>query len=775
MSKIQHLRFILVLVLWASTADSVYSLPISGRVFLDLNGDGIQGVGEPGLSRVCISDGREVTLTSETGQYHLETEEGRIVFVSLPKGYRAAEKFYAKVDKVKEIDFAMKKWDESGKESFRFVQITDIHLDKSDSAANTFIEDIAELNGMQPKPTFVLATGDLIKTGDSYEYENYVRSISNFKIPIFSLPGNHDLEGGSLPNYQHFLGPDHYSFNVGSCHFVLLNSVKFTQEQTEWIQKDLAVLPKGVSLIFAFHHLPTLDKLKLLGKYGAIAVFTGHWHSSRILERYGVLDINTPPLRFGGIDRHPRGFRLIGINRGKLVKNDLRLGGFAHHIEVVSPQGTIKANNRILPVVINAYDTRYDVEEIRCKISDRFVPLKRVSSWSWRGEFKLPDHSTGEQNLEVFVKSSNGDAWQKETKFTITNELEVKVPLSLKWVASTGGVIGFSSPRFGKDCIAVGIDDKDDLRCCGVSAFTKEGKLLWHYNTDGGVKNNIATANGRIFATSVAGWLYALDETSGKLLWKAGLDENRDDRWEFASTTVTDGIVYAGAHSYVAAFDAQDGKCIWETRHNKNDWKPTSYSVPIVNQGKLVLMTRNDACVLDAKTGQYLWKLEGVFYGCKAINDTLYAIRDGIPVAMELTTGKLLWKGNEKVGSTTSSPAISDGKLVVGTADGRVCAFSVHDGSLLWTAQTNTTLSSTQPYKRGGKEVNTSPAIYNKAVYVGAGDGGIHVFSLLDGKKLGSHLLGIPILSSPLIFDNTLYIGGYDGNLYAFTLSDLHM
>ncbi|OFX29940.1 MAG: hypothetical protein A2W90_06305 [Bacteroidetes bacterium GWF2_42_66] len=769
-SKIAKLIF--VLVLGISIPEQGLGLSISGRVFFDRNGDGVQQPDEAGLSHVSISDGREVVQTSKAGQYSFETEKGRIVFVSLPKGYRTSGKFYTLVESAGEINFAMEKWDESAKESFRFVQITDIHIGEEEHNVSTFIEDIQEINSSYPEPAFVLATGDLVKNGENrFEYENYLRGTSHFKLPVFNLPGNHDLHGGSLPNYQHFLGPDYYSFNAGSCHFVLLNSSNIDQQQKEWLKKDVAVVPKGISLIFAFHYLPGIDELRLLKEYKALAVFTGHWHGSRVCENDGMTNLNTPPLRFGGIDRHPRGFRVIDVNHGKLENSDLRLGGFNHHAAIVAPQGTVKTIDGSIPIVVNAYDTRCDIDAIQCSISGRLFSLKQVSSWSWRGEFKLPGHLSGEQKMKVLVKSANGDTWEKETIFTIADKTGIEAPLCLKWIASTGGIIGFSSPKFGENCIAVGVDDKGDLSSCGIAAFTKDGKKMWHYHTDSAVKNNIAAANGCIYATSVTGWLYALDETSGKLLWKASLDADRPERWEVASTTVANGIVYAGGHSYVAAFDARDGKLIWETRNDKNDWKPTSYSVPVVVQNKLVVTTRTNVYVLDAQTGQLFWKQEGVFYGCLVANDTIYTNREGVLVAMALATGKQLWAGKEKIGGAISSPAIADGKLVTGISDGRVCAFSVQDGALLWSAQTGETLSSTQPYERGGKEVNNSPVIFNQSVYAGAGDGKIHVFSLADGKDLGSYSIGVPVMSSPFISDSTLYIGAYDGNLYSFLLN----
>ncbi len=771
----KRLQIILIIVFFSFSgtwAEYVYGLTVTGGVFYDINGNGTHEAGEPGLGGVAVSDGMEVAVTSKKGEYRLETEPGCLVFVSLPKGYRVSEKFYARIEKACEVNFAMQKWDESARESFRFVQITDIHIGEEEHHVSTFIEDIGEINSSYPKPAFVLATGDVVKNGENRsEYENYVRGISYFEIPVFNLPGNHDLHGGSLPNYQHFMGPDYYSFNVGSCHFILLNSRFIDERQKSWIAKDVAVLPKGTSLIFAFHDLPSPGESKFLGDYKASAVFTGHWHGSRVCKKYGVWDINTPPLRFGGIDRSPRGFRLVRIKNGKLIDHEMRFGGFKHHTEIVTPQGMVNLNGKVIPVVVNAYDTRFDIQSIQCEIDGHSFFLKQTSLWSWRGENPFPDHFSGEHKLTIGIEGTDGERWQKEASFSVVDDEELKAPVTLNWVSSTSGIIGFPSPVFGEDCIAIGVDDKGDLLNSGVSAFTKAGKRLWHYHTDSAVKNSVAAADGCIYAASVAGWLYALDEKSGELLWKADLDSEIQDRWEIAATAVGGGMVFAGAHSCVAAFDASDGKLIWKIRQNKDDWKPTGYPVPVFVKDKLVITGRTSVCVLDAQTGQPGWRKEGVFYGCKVVNDTIFTIHDGSLVALSLSTGQQIWAGREKPGGTPSSPAVAFGKLVVGTSDGKVCAFSEKDGSFLWMAQTGETVTSTQPYERYGGEVNSSPAILDRSVYIGSGDGKIHIYSLNDGKELGSYNLGVPVVSSPFISGKNLYIGAYDGNLYSFSIN----
>ncbi len=758
-----------IVFLWV--AAPAFGVTIAGKVFHDRNGNGMFDPREPGLARVAVSDGHQVVVTSKNGYYELATEAGRLVFVSLPTGYRSAHNFYVRVESQTSVSFPLVAWPESRKNAVRFVQITDTHVTDSAETGRTFGEDIAEINSLAPAAVFALATGDLVNIGrKTNEYEGYLRGIAHFEIPLFNLPGNHDAKTEEgLAHYHHYLGPDYYSFNVGKCHFVMLNSMRFNEEiQKQWIAQDLAAAPKGVTRIFAFHFLPTQKQIEYLAKLGAAAVLSGHWHGNRVRESQGVLDINTPPLRFGGIDRHPRSFRIVDVNRGKLDV-ELRLGGFKQHCVVVSPCGTVRSEAREIPVVVNTYDSRYEIEDVYCEIARRHVPLKQASPWTWIGAIKAKG-LVGPQSLTAHVRAKDGEEWTQVTEFNVQpteSRASAGTSLPLKWVAPTGGFIGISSPRAGRNCIAVGVDDKGDLKNCGVAAFDRNGKKLWHFKTDSGIKNNIAAANGRLFATSVAGWLYALNESSGKLLWKAELDRKRE-RWEVAATTAADGVVYVGRHSYIAAFDEKTGKRLWEASEGKSDWWPSSYTIPTVFDGKLLLFTRQEAVALNASTGQRAWKAEGQFNGCLATNGIAYTLRNDSLAALSLTDGTVLWSRTNQVGDTASVPAMSSDKIVVGTAKGDITAFSEQDGLILWTFETGSSLSSLQPYKRGERDVNSSPAIFGDKVFAGASDGVVYAVSLASGEKVGSYQLGVPIASSPLIHDGTLYIGGYDGNLYAF-------
>jgi outer membrane protein assembly factor BamB len=771
----RHAAFLFLLTSLALTAASAAT--VTGRVFHDRNRDGVAGPDEPGLAQVAVSDGREVVLTDRQGEYRLEVTSAPFVFVVLPRGYRAlAHEFYRDLTKAGAKDFALVDWPESRPDDVRFVQITDTHVGSKGASLNGFIEDVEEINALSPRPAFVVATGDLVDTGTKTEqFDDYVAGTGRFQLPLFNLPGNHDIREGQMEHYHRYLGPDYYSFNAGSCHFVLLNSMRLREEVVQqWIRRDLAAAPLGAKVVFAMHTLPTEENLKLFASYGAKAVLSGHWHGHRVREARGIVDMNTPTLQFGGIDRFPRGFRIVKISGSGDVDNEVRLGGFKEHAVVVAPAGNVDVVDGRVRILVNAYDSRADVAGVECEAGGKTISLQRTGSWSWTGAASVVANSSGEQPIIAKVRATDGRTWTARGTFTPAIEggaSGARPILRLKWAAPTGGIIGISSARAGAHGIAIGLDDVGNLRHCGVSSFDRQGARRWHFPTDSAIKNHIAAADGRLFATSVAGTLYAIDEESGRLLWKADLDRSRA-RWEIAATTVANGIVYAGYYAYVAAFDAATGQRRWEARlGDEGDWSQSSYTVPTIAGDKLLLFhLRYGAFALNARDGAVAWKVEGSYNGPAVDGEKVYALRNHHASAMKLGSGEVLWSGRERLPSTASHPFWARDRFIIGTGDGRVCAVSSQDGRTLWSATTGPSLTSLQPYVRGGSDVNSSPIVHRDVVYIGASDGRVHAFALADGSALGSYQLGVPIASSPMVADDTLYIGGYDGNLYAFAL-----
>ncbi len=129
---------------------------------------------------------------------------------------------------------------------------------------------------------------------------------------------------------------------------------------------------------------------------------------------------------------------------------------------------------------------------------------------------------------------------------------------------------------------------------------------------------------------------------------------------------------------------------------------------------------------------------------------------------------KAAWTGATG-GPVNSSPAVVNGVVYVGSADGKLYAFAeacAGNGATctpLWTGTT-------------GAAIDASPVVANGVVYVGSLDGTLYAFAV--GCATGGDsctptwtgTTGGGIASSPAVADGVVYVGSYDGKLYAFNV-----
>ena len=64
--------------------------------------------------------------------------------------------------------------------------------------------------------------------------------------------------------------------------------------------------------------------------------------------------------------------------------------------------------------------------------------------------------------------------------------------------------------------------------------------------------------------------------------------------------------------------------------------------------------------------------------------------------------------------------------------------------------------------------VESSPAIADGRVFVGSNDGRFYVLGLANGDKLWEFNAGAPLSASPAIAKGRIVIGSQDGKLYCF-------
>ncbi len=270
--------FILLIIIhgspvWAQNQGS------KGIAFEDRNNNNLQDYGEPGIAGVLVSNQSHTVISGSDGSYILPEATGdQIVFVSMPEGYSGA---YFSV-RGQKPSFPLKKI--GNRNHFKFIHASDTHVDSLNLPRMKRFRELAEATGAE----FILITGDLIRDAlrnpealSTAYYEMYLKEISQFKVPVYSVPGNHELFGierdKSLVSadhplygkqmYRHFLGPDYYSFNYGGVHFIGLNTVNYQNLyyyggvdslQLKWLKDDLTALDPKTPII-TFNHIPFLS------------------------------------------------------------------------------------------------------------------------------------------------------------------------------------------------------------------------------------------------------------------------------------------------------------------------------------------------------------------------------------------------------------------------------------------------------------------------------------------------------------------------------------
>jgi len=268
-----------------------------GTVYLDSNRNGIFDQSEVGIEGVKVSNGQEVTKTDSHGHYELVLPPESILFISKPALYRVPinevqlPQFYYCHYPSGTPEVAKWKWPvikPTGPlpETINFPLLPGVVADSykamgfadpqtsNDEELDMLRKDIIDaLFGNPFGAEFGLVAGDVVNDNLAL-YERHNRLMSQIGIPMWNVPGNHDLNPESPDNeyatqtYKSVFGPDYYSFDYGQVHFIALNNVGFKgkgqgyeghidAKQMQWIENDL----KDVSsekLIMIITHIPLI-------------------------------------------------------------------------------------------------------------------------------------------------------------------------------------------------------------------------------------------------------------------------------------------------------------------------------------------------------------------------------------------------------------------------------------------------------------------------------------------------------------------------------------
>jgi len=150
---------------------------------------------------------------------------------------------------------------------------------------------------------------------------------------------------------------------------------------------------------------------------------------------------------------------------------------------------------------------------------------------------------------------------------------------------------------------------------------------------------------------------------------------------------------------------------------------------------------------------------------------------DGKVYAIDIKSGLAKWqfKSGARI---TSSPAVANGTVFFESYDGNLYALEAAGGTLKWKFATGgerrfagRNLHGTLPKGETMPDpfdfFLSSPAVWNRIVYFGSGDGNIYALDTASGALKWKFATGDVVHASPAIADGTLYIGSWDSWFYA--------
>lgn len=142
---------------------------------------------------------------------------------------------------------------------------------------------------------------------------------------------------------------------------------------------------------------------------------------------------------------------------------------------------------------------------------------------------------------------------------------------------------------------------------------------------------------------------------------------------------VRDGTIYGGDTDSMTAIDAETGDTEWTFEGESEVFASPTVTPNVVLAASQPKESRDggNLYALDRETGEPKWC---TFLGFLAVDspavagDTVFVTTDDVIEARELGSGDLRWRYGEESGSL-HAPAVTDGRLVVGTEAGDVLTF----------------------------------------------------------------------------------------------------
>ncbi|HEX2686812.1 MAG TPA: PQQ-binding-like beta-propeller repeat protein, partial [Kofleriaceae bacterium] len=685
-----------------------------------------------------------------------------------------------------------------------FVVAADTHVSRAHAFSDDLMEVVAGATALDPPPAFFTILGDITQGNQPEQFAFVDRALAGSAVPYIPVPGNHDWYDGGTAWFTHY-GPDNYSFDLDTTHFVVWNMAMSEDEIRRYLGAELAHVARGMVIVALTHAPPSEGVADVLRSLGVDYVLTGHTHSNRVVDHDGVIELNTEPLLMGGLDFSPGGYRVMTIDRGALASYH-RTVVERPLLEVISP-GLGQCVPAIGGTVIAAaeYDAGEPVVTARIDCTTP-IALRHAGGWNWQAP--LPAMGPGPHTLTLAARAgratvsvgfdvcSPGTAPPQGPDWTQVGgapdhagarDRELAPPLAVRWATAIGGHVLQAQPVIARGKVYLTATDQGDGNSGGVVALDlATGAIQWRTTTPLQVRGGPAVWGATVAVAQLDGTVLGLDADTGAVRWQSelGIGHLPGAAAIFAPPAADAGDFLVGNQRRLAAISAAEGARMWAVDPVPQGQDSEALSAVAIGSGVAVGVFNRalgGVAAWDRATGGALWRVEGdlttAINASPVVAGGLVYLVNGLDevFALEVAGGARRWQtqldptGFEWGNATVGAPAIAQRVLVVPTLYRDLVALDATSGFELWRyAGTPSPLRST--HYRGAREAGfeAQPVITGDIVWAADTAGQLSALDLHTGAALWRTRLGAPVLGGLAVSGRWLVVASYDGSVRAF-------
>ena len=285
-----------------------------------------------GLEGIVVTDGIQCVKTDADGNFSMNSDfaSAKFVYLSLPANAiiptrEGVPQFFRRIPrycKAVKADFILDLKEEAPKDYTVMMiadpQVRPYGMDNSMEAWNDIVAPDAEaFRASCSGEVYSINLGDLVYNY-MYAWDDYMDVAAKINCPTFNVIGNHDYDQANLFEteqgnmyYETYVGPEHFSFDLGNQHYVVVNTILYDRKTPKdkyhygldertmtWLENDLAFVPKD-KIIIACAHAQLFKKdgtspngshsaynlnykryRDLLASYKHVYSWSGHYHAN---------------------------------------------------------------------------------------------------------------------------------------------------------------------------------------------------------------------------------------------------------------------------------------------------------------------------------------------------------------------------------------------------------------------------------------------------------------------------------------------------------------